>query len=366
MKPQRLAATALTALVLTVGLSGCTSATATTAQLHIDFGTLRAPVDTEFSLAGCTPRISTAPLELAADGEVPCTALYQLLQWASRAATSVDLEKFSFGDCVPRISGIPAQSGCEAGATAYWSLAVNGNNATLGAGETLLAEGDRVQWTLTALPATPTTPLSLTITPTARTRNATITVSGTVSHAAHLSFTLHHGNETMPVAPAIEANGPWTSTIEIPPGNSTLTVRADDGFATAQARTYLVRLAKGNVQVDFRSIPGHANRNDDVWFDPDSHLSASSYAGQSTPHPEFANVHDLMVAWTAQTGVPVVYKMHASLGAQVMQIDGVGDVTGNSAAFWCYQHNGASASMGITQQEFRGGDAVKWVLAPVC
>ncbi|MCA1819461.1 MAG: hypothetical protein ABR562_06740 [Thermoplasmatota archaeon] len=304
------------------------------------------------------------------------SAFDQLAQWAGAGHTLKLEPPTQYGFCLDRIDDRPAPGGCEGGAVGYWNLAVDGANATLGMDQVELRPGDSVVWTLVPLasasrapdapsPATaagsPAPVLAVTVDPVPATRNTTVTVHGSLSHAAILSLDL-----SGTALPSLHAAGAWSTIVALPLGRSNLTVTADDGRGTATATARLVREAKGTMQVDFRGVPGHDAHDDAVWFDPDSFPAASYYEGQPVAHPAYADVHDLMAAWSAQTGVAVIYKAHPTFGQQVLQIDGVGDPTMNSAAFWCYKVDGTAAALGITEEEFHDGDVVSWSLGTVC
>lgn len=354
--------TAFALLLIAPLVAGCTGQVATT-TVQFDFGDrileadLSHDADTQWSKS-----------HLDAAGRAHAggyTAFDQLVQWSETQGVSIEVGRYEFGFCLDRVDGVPEIPSCQTGSTAFWSLAVNGQDSMVGMTDALLSPGDAVAWTLVRFAAPTDDPggsnFTLGMRPVVPTRNETVFVQGEVTAASQLSFVLDHAGEKA-VLPGMAADGVWGLEVVIPHGNSTLHVTADDGVTTATANASLVRLANGTVQVHFKGLPGHTDRNDEVWFDPDSAPSASHYVGQGVPHPGYANVHDLMVAWTSQTGVPVVYKPHSSFGSQVMQIDGVGDPTLHSSVFWCYTVNGATASLGITGQEFHPGDAVAWHL----
>jgi hypothetical protein len=346
-------AIALAALIL---LAGCTTSTETT---HITVGAYPAAELPFGDFASATYYEGTS---LQHPGHY--TAFDQLVQWSQETGNALAVGPPSqWGFCLDAIAGQPEKPGCQPGATAYWSLSVNGVEASSGMDSQRLAPGDSVTWTLVPLPSPDASKpaLSLTLEPQGPTRNESVTVSGRVSVAAQLSFRLVHGNNTVDLS-GLQADGAFTVQVPLQPGNATFEATADDGTDTARAMMSLVRHAMGSVKVDYRNLPGHTARTDEVWFDPDSRPSLPYYEGQPVAHPAFANVHDLMVAWTAQTGVVVTYKPHASFGQQVMKIDDVGDPTMNTSLFWCYRYNGDLASMGITGQEFKHGDAVAWSL----
>lgn len=384
----RTAATALLTLAILAALAGCatpdapdrtgtTPATDTgpqTAHIAVRFGpwedATHPPSDADLPVGE-----RAAESFYGAAAHPPFySAFDQLVQWASTLRHDLKVgPPTSFGFCLDRIDGVPAPGGCEQGAVGYWNLKVNGVDSMVGMDQVEVKPGDTVTWTAVALAPPPSAsgttasrpteagPLAIALAAPEPTRNATLVVGGTVTGPARVSLRLVHNGTTTDLPP-IEAAGQWGATVEVPFGRSVLRAAADDGRTTATAETEIVRLSKGTMQVAFRGMPGHADRNDEVWFDPDSFPSLAHYEGQPVPHPGHANVHDLMVAWTAQTGVPVVYKPHASFGSQVMAIDGVGDATSTTSAFWCYEVDGASATMGITPQPFHDGIVVRWAL----
>jgi len=60
-----------------------------------------------------------------------------------------------------------------------------------------------------------------------------------------------------------------------------------------------------------------------VTFDPDSRPSMHLYNDTGTPRPDAYTVHDLLLDWSTESGVPVTVEYHAALGYSVTSIDGV-------------------------------------------
>ncbi|MES2155363.1 MAG: DUF4430 domain-containing protein [bacterium] len=372
------------AIALAIVLAGCSSTPAhPSASTHVGFafGGAHADIAADVPFDGAA-RPADSYFRDNGVTHTSYTAFDQLVQWSTASGTPIVVRHFSFGFCLDKVGGAPDKGSCEAGANAYWSLAVNGTESQVGMDAVTLHAADSVSWTLTSIApmSTPSAPASPPVTST----NPPAPTSDTVAFSAPTNVTVHQGvaviNGTAPAgvlsfkadadagpgAFTRGAGGSYALTLPVAAGQTNVTVTFDDGKVPTSHSLVVTRLVQGTMQVDFRGVPGHANRNDAVWIDVDGRASASYYQGQSVAHPSFANVHDLMVAWTAATDVPVVYKPHATFGQQVMQIDGVGDVTGNSAAFWCYKVNGSSNVLGITSQPFAPGDVVSWSLGSVC
>lgn len=367
----RPAATLLALLTAAAALAGCSS-TPTGPHSHIHFGFAGAAADIDADVA----------MPAGATNE---TAYRQLQDWRQASGHDTSVTSFSFGHCLGQVDKMPDPDGCGSDAKAYWNLAVDGANATVGMDDVVLRAGDRVDWTLTPIQPSPVPngltvmpppppPVAsrpqppagsgpnLTFMPVPATRNATVTLHGHVGAASRVALTLVHGNASTPL-PTVEASGDFTVDVPVAAGDSQLRATADTGKATAQANVTLVRLASATVSVRYHMVPGHADTDDTVWLDVDAFASASMYQGKSLPHPPHATVHDLIVAWANATGHQVTYEWYNSLGYAVSQIDGVGSpVSTGLASAWCYDHNGSSANNGITTEPIAEGDTVQWNL----
>lgn len=195
-------------------------------------------------------------------------------------------------------------------------------------------------------------PLILTIAPLAATQNETITITGTVSRAAQVSIG----------AQSVEAASSWSLTVALEFGQTNLTVTADDGQTTVQKSVLAVRLASATMEVVYTAaIPPHPSTNHVVWYDPDAFASKPMYDAAGATHPGIANIHDVMVTWTAQTGIPIVYGGPGEFGFEPQKFDGVGQPLSAAAPpYWLYEVNGETAPLGITSMEAHPGDAIYW------
>ncbi len=207
----------------------------------------------------------------------------------------------------------------------------------------------------------------LNVPPRVATQNETAWVNGTATPGATVLPIDVHGS---PAKATAGADGRFSLPLASPvAGHRLRQLGAFLGSGAAYANLTVVRFAQATMQVHFGGYPGHTDRDDKVWYDPDGNASASMYAGKDLGHPNYADVHDLMVTWTNTTGVQVEYGYSSGLGFSVSRIDGAG-VPVNAPAglpsvqndYWCYDLNGASASKGITDQPLAPGDVVSWSL----
>lgn len=60
-----------------------------------------------------------------------------------------------------------------------------------------------------------------------------------------------------------------------------------------------------------------------VTFDPASRPAMHLYNDTGTPRSDAYTVHDLLVDWSTESGVPITVEHHAALGYSVTSIDGV-------------------------------------------
>ncbi|HEX2066595.1 MAG TPA: DUF4430 domain-containing protein, partial [Candidatus Thermoplasmatota archaeon] len=350
MKPALLAL-----LLATAALAGCADP-AFSSTLHIDFGGHRPTVDAAVEASpGDRP---AASLRAAHGAPTPpfYTALDQVQQWSDVAQVPIEVSySASFGFFLAKVDGLPASS-----SQAFWSLSVNGTESQVGMEQVPVTAGTRIAWTLTPLaPAASSAPLALEVPIRVETKEAAVFVNGTVTPGATVAV---RGG---PGAPTVGADGAWSYRIEPRPGRTNLTFTADDGRATRQANVTVVRLAAATLEVHYTmAVPPHPASSDLVWYDPDERAAAPLYDEKGVPHPPVASVHDLMVTWTRQTGIPVEYGHSASFGFSVLRIDGVGAPLSNGTPpYWCYDVNGESASLGITLQPVAPGDTIRWEFA---
>ncbi|MEK6985201.1 MAG: DUF4430 domain-containing protein [Candidatus Thermoplasmatota archaeon] len=201
-------------------------------------------------------------------------------------------------------------------------------------------------------PSAAPVPLLLTVAPLAATQNASITVSGTVNRAAQVSI----GTQT------VEVTAAWSLVVPLEFGQTNLTVTADDGQATVQQSVLAIRLASATMEVIYTAaIPPHPSTTHTVWWDPDAFASKPMYDAAGAEHPAIANIHDVMVTWTAQTGIPIVYGGPGEFGFEPHKFDGVGQPLSAAAPpYWLYDVNGETAPLGITSMEAHPGDVITW------
>jgi hypothetical protein len=273
------------------------------------------------------------------------TAHDQLELWSQTGhtynATSYPDTGFGAGYFLTDIEGIAG------GASAYWSLAINGVSSDVGMSEAILHDGDTVTWTLTSLGGATNDPdpIGVTVDQPAPTQGETTTVTGSVNHPALVSI---DGGPSLDVK-----GGRWTLTTQkLDFGRTPGVVRVDDGVHSVTANVTFVRLASATISAEFASaVPPRAAIEDTFWFDVDAYLSAPQYEAAGIQHPPHANVHDAMVAW----GHEVEYSGPGDFGFGVESIEGHGALSD-----WCYDINGASASLGITDMQFTPGDVIAW------
>lgn len=375
-------------LTSTVLLAGCSSSGPTT-HLRVDFGGVPPTADADLPFDPAS-RPADAYYKRSGMNHSAYTAFDQLVQWADATHTPVEIQSFSWGDCLGRIAGVPAIASCDVNATAYWILNVNGADAMEGMGTYVLRAGDRVTWTLTPASVIPSEPQSATsgsgspgaaqnvvpapaggdlllvAPPFVETTDGVVDITGTASAGAALSFAVQANIPVADKGDLVRDGEAWALHMELPDGATaaTITFTADDGVATTSATTRLVRLGQGVFVVDYKGV--ETAREDTVWYDWTNHTSAPMYETTDVTHPDYYTVHDFMAAWSEQTGVPIVMSYYDGVGYFVNSIDGVGtpgtigDTTG--AGPWCYNLNGTSADLGISQQAMQPGDVVEWVL----
>ena len=122
-----------------------------------------------------------------------------------------------------------------------------------------------------------------------------------------------------------------------------------------------VALSEATFNVVFTAEPGHTATSHKVLFDPARLSSAPMYEGTETERATTYSVHDLMVDWTAQTGIAIEYSGPGAFGFGVEKIDGVGQPLSSSLPpYWCYTINGETADLGISLQTVAPGDVVEW------
>jgi plastocyanin len=292
----------------------------------------------------------------------------QLAEWAKATHSTYEAQSFngSFGSgfFLTAIAGVAAD-----GASAYWSLALNGVDAAVGMSDLQVHAGDTVTWSYTKVEQAPggsnsSKGLTLAVDPLAATPADTARLSGTVSTPAQLSLKATR-NGTVWFSRSLAATGPWSVDVSgLPYGESQLTVVADDGHDSAKRLMPLVRLAPFKFEVQYGHYPGLTDGTTDVLMDIDAFLSAPAYDGKSAPHPTFANVHDLDVAWANQTGSTIEIAWSESLqGYSMSKINGAGSpLDSSSPPYWSLDVNGKTAGFGMTLMPVAPGDQVSWCL----
>lgn len=109
------------------------------------------------------------------------------------------------------------------------------------------------------------------------------------------------------------------------------------------------------VTVDYGDIrPGDEPSRDEVAYDPDARPSRERYDETGTPRPDGYTVHDLLVDWSGQSGVPVTVEHHAAHGFRVTAIDGVTEnTTPGGRWYWALHVDGqpVTAAMGTVVVE---------------
>lgn len=340
-----------------VAISGCTSGSATT-HLEVHFlgkaDDVSADVSSDLSSRPTAERYKADRIPHP-DGY---TAHDQLEDWSkdqggNYTATAFN-SSFGAGYFLGSIAGVSTD-----GASAYWSLSVNGLASDVGMSEVVLKDGDVVTWTYTAVPSGGNTTTSdfLRVDPVQPTQADSVTLSGQVERDATVS--IRNG-------PSVQAaKGAWTLKVPLADyGQTRATLVADDGAATQAVDLVLVRLASATFETKYTAYPAHEDGSDTVWFDPSVHASLPMYDGKEAPRTDQYSVHDLMVDWTAQTGTAIEYGYSESFGFSVSKIDGVGQpVDAALPPYWCYKVDGATADFGISLQPLQPGQTVTWEYA---
>lgn len=355
--PARLALAA--ALVLAcLALAGCTAGETATTRLEVHFSGQASDIAVDVPAdLGSRPTSGRYALDRIPhpDGY---TAHDQLQDWADTGGAGYEATAFnsSFGAgyFLTRIGAVAAD-----GATAYWSLAINGQESAVGMSEAILGDGDVVTWTYTAAAEAvqDSDPIGVTVDPPAPTQGETATVTGSVNKDARVS---------LDGGPSIEAKaGRWSLTTQpLAYGQTATKLRVEDGVHSVVVNVTLVRLASGTFEAKYTAYPMHEDSRDVVWYDPGVLASLAMYDGKAAPRADAFSVHDFMVAWSAQTGRAVEYSYSESFGFGVNKIDGVGQPLDSSAPpYWCYKLDGTSASLGISLQPMEPGAVVTWEYA---
>ncbi len=369
------------ALLLTALLAGC-SGDAGESHLVVDFAGTRANVEAHVPLASAPWPTADRYAADGADHPGFFTVFDQIAAWSEESGVPVEASYSpDFGYFLSSIAGLP-----EPGASAYWSLEVNGAVSEVGMGLVELAAGDAVAWTLTSFEPMPgeapasasvstsggeTDGVALTVQVPQPTSGESVTLTGTVDRPTSLEFTV------LAVAPGgrpphdpdayvqADVEGDWN--VEVPLkriGQSQVLVSPADAAGSAQVSVTAVRLGTYTFEVLYGGYPGQADSTDAVLMDPDAFLSAPAYAEQGAQHPGFPIIHDLMAAWETATGNTVEYAWSDSFGAySVNRINGAGNpVTASLPPWWCYKVNGERVELGISLQPIAPGDVVSWDL----
>jgi hypothetical protein len=160
----------------------------------------------------------------------------------------------------------------------------------------------------------------------------------------------------------------WT--LQLPYGRRALNVTVEaDGFTATDGRS-LVRLAPTALTIDYCTFhPDHAGQRTvneyEYWIDVDSRPSTPLYDEVGAEHADAFTAHDQLYVFEQETSTPVDVEYSESLsGFFVEYIDGAGNPASSDAPpYWLYEVNGESASMGMSLQALRPGDAVRWILS---
>jgi hypothetical protein len=339
------AAPALLLAITCLAFAGCADGSATT-HLEIRFAGQAADVDADVG-SDLSSRPTADAYSQAGIAHVDgYTAHDQLQDWKDSGGLDFSAQSFngSFGAgfFLTSIGGVAAD-----GSSAYWSLAINGKASDVGMSDAVLGDGDTVTWTYTAVgasaPADPD-PIGVTVDPAAPTQAETTTITGSVNKDALVSI---DGGPSADVKA-----GRWQLTTQVLDfGRTATVVRVDDGVHSVAVNVTLIRLAPATISAEFAAVPPRASIEDTVWFDVDAFLSAPQYEAAGIEHPPHANIHDAMVAW----GREVEYSGPGTFGFGVESIEGQGYF-----GDWCYDVNGESAPLGITDMEFKPGDVIAW------
>ncbi len=207
--------------------------------------------------------------------------------------------------------------------------------------------------------------VELTIDPVPQEINGLIwNVSGTVAEPATLSFGVSDYTALEVDVPA----GPWEATVQLDLyGERPVEVVAIPGGDTKRssgAAFTINALAPVTFQVDY----GTANQDpvDDSFFVDIAHQAARPmYEERGGRHPDYVNVHDIMVQWEERFGHDVEYSYSESFDSfGVERIDGEGNsLDAGEPPWWCYQVNDEGyVDEGISIRKFAPGDVIAWDL----
>ncbi|MFA5943016.1 MAG: DUF4430 domain-containing protein [Candidatus Thermoplasmatota archaeon] len=196
----------------------------------------------------------------------------------------------------------------------------------------------------------------------------TITLRGTISKPAAISVIGSDGDggDAIYVSGNTQANETWTVTLQgLRYGHTPVEVFADDGLSTALASATVVRMASVTIEVLYTAVvPPRASTTDTIWMDIDAFASAPAYEDKARPHPDFANVHDALVAWEAVTGNVVEYSYDDAFDFGVDKVNGAGNaLDAGEPPYWGYKVNGSTADFGISLMPLAPDDVITWELA---
>lgn len=120
--------------------------------------------------------------------------------------------------------------------------------------------------------------------------------------------------------------------------------------------------AEAGLTIDFAG-QGH---DPDAWtftvgFDPGHRPALLEYDGRDVEHPDHYTVHDLMVQWSEDEGVPVQTSHFDGIGFSLDAVDGVaGSFSDTACWFWSLSVDGEPSQLGMGEVEVRDGTAVTW------
>lgn len=196
-----------------------------------------------------------------------------------------------------------------------------------------------------------------------------VTVEGSVDREATV-FVSPDRHEAMDTE-SVEANETFTIKATFwsaEPGLLGITTNAivfgdDDNVTSSPVPSVLNLPAPATIQIDYGSAAGAEPVNDSVWVDIVDYAATSQYDEQGAQHPDYVNIHDVMVSWEQQHGHEVEYSYNSGFNSfSVESIDGHGNGLAGSPPWWCYQVNGEYANQGISIQRFTPGDIIAWDL----
>lgn len=120
--------------------------------------------------------------------------------------------------------------------------------------------------------------------------------------------------------------------------------------------------AEASLTIDFNG-QGHDPdvQTHTVGFDPGHRPALLVYQERDVEHPDAYTVHDLLVQWSEDEGVPVETGYFDGLGFTLDAVDGVaGAFSDTECWFWSLSVDGEASELGMGEVEVRDGTAVAW------